>query len=62
MKHIRRIARLKDKLAEAQSQIEYNKEHINRGDRVVFFESWNRDLEFEIEAFEMSLKYYENDI
>jgi hypothetical protein len=62
MKHLRRIAHLRDKIAETKKQIEWNKEDINRGDRVVFFESWNRDLEFEIEAFEMAIKYYENDI
>jgi hypothetical protein len=62
MKHVRRIAHLRDKIAEIQKQIECNKEHIKKGDRVVFFQNWNRDLEFEIEVFEMSLKCYENDI
>lgn len=62
MKHVRRIAHLKDRAADIVKQIKYNNTRISQGDRVVFFQNWNRDLEFENEAFEMAIKHYENDI
>jgi translation initiation factor IF-1 len=62
MKHVRRIAHLKDRVADIIKQIKCNNTRISQGDRVVFFQNWNRDLEFELDAFKMTLKYYENDI
>lgn len=54
----RKIAHIESCIQEKKDMIEYNCNEINKGNNIIFYNNWNRDLEIEIEAFRIALNNY----
>lgn len=49
------IKYLEEAIEDRKSQIVYNCNQVNKGNQVIFYNNWNRDIELEIRAFRNEL-------